>query len=258
MIINSGVLRHFAPLAAAMALAACGVAPSTQTTGAATLAAQVPAKTDFNGVWEIAALELVVRPDFGKPPYTPAAQKWVDDYGRLMDPKVDDPAQFCDVKGMPWTFLSRARTYPVEIYQTPERVVVFFEIYDQSRNIRNGEVAPKSLPASLNGYSVARWDAASLVITTTSLAERPFPNRELRSEQMTITERWTRKVDPKIGDVIEIDMDIEDPVIYAKPVKARQILKRAPAGTVVGSYNCTEKLWLAHTQKKLGKAPEKK
>lgn len=258
MIIHSCMSRHLALLATALALTGCGVVPSVPAVGAAASAAPVAARTDFNGVWEIVGLEQVVRPDFGKPPYTPAAQKWVDDYARLMDPKVDDPAQFCDIKGMPWTFLSRARTYPVEIYQTPDRAVMFFEIFDQSRNIRIGEVTPKNLPTSLNGYSVARWDGASLVITTTSLSERAFPNRELRSEQMTIVERWTRKVDPKNGDVIEIDMDIEDPVIYAKPVKARQILKRAPAGTVVGSYNCTEKLWLAHAQKKLGKAPDKK
>ena len=37
------------------------------------------------------------------------------------DPKVDDPSLYCDLKGMPWMMLSRARTYPAEIYQTAER-----------------------------------------------------------------------------------------------------------------------------------------
>ena len=244
-----------ASLSLAFAMSGCG-SLAAEPAGAGKTASM--ATTDFGGVWEIAGLEMVVRPDFGKPPYTPEAQQWVDDYARLMDPKVDDPAQFCDIKGMPWTFLSRARTYPVEIYQTPDRVVMFFEIFDQSRNIRLNGVMPKNVPASLNGYSTARWDGSSLVISTAALSERAFPNRELRSEKMKITERWTRKADPKMGDIIEIDMDIEDPAIYSKPVKARQVLKRSAEGTVVGSYNCTEKLWLAHAEKKLGKTTPKK
>lgn len=214
------------------------------------------APADFSGVWETADPALVIRPEAGSPPYTPRAQKWIDEFKRLLDPVKDDTAQFCGLQGMPWTMTGRARTYPVEIYQATDRVVMFFEVFDSYRNIRINGAVPANAPSSINGYSVARWDGSSLVITTASLSERPYPNLQLRSARAKVTERWTRGTDPVHGDILRVDLEVDDPDIYSRPVIGRKVFKRSAPGTVVGGYDCPERLWQQHVEKRLGGTPK--
>ena len=242
----------------ALGLSGCVHSPSLNATRSAGVTLPSVEPADFNGVWETADPALVVRPEFGTPPYTAAAQKWINDFKLLLDPVKDDSANFCGIQGMPWTMLGRARTYPVEIYQTSDRVAMFFEVFDSYRNIRIGGEVPKNVPSSVNGYSVAHWDGASLVIATKALVERPFPNLQLRSEQTKIVERWTREKNTVHGDVILVDIEIEDPIVYTRNVVGRKVFKRSVPGTVVGGYNCPERLWQEHVEKRLRTAPERK
>jgi hypothetical protein len=254
MAFTSPFVRCIAVLASTLALAACStVAPSPSSSQA------LGGKPNFNGVWELQDMAKVVRPEIGNPPYTPAAAKIAAEF-KSWDPKKDDPSLYCDLKGMPWMMTSRARTYPAEIYQTAERIDMFFELFDTSRSIRvNGQPAPKDLSPSINGYSTAKWEGDTLVIRTTALAERLYPSPQLRSEKAVMTERWKMVKDPKDGDLIEIDIQIEDPVVYTRPVQGKQVLKRAGADVVVASYNCPEKLWLKHVddRRALGKTATK-
>jgi hypothetical protein len=246
--------RALAVLASTVVLAACSSVPQSPSSSEA-----LGGKPNFNGVWEMLDMAKVVRPEQGQPPYTPEAAKLAAEF-KSWDPKKDDPSLYCDLKGMPWMMLSRARTYPAEIYQTAERVDVFFELFDTSRSIRvNGKPAPKNISPSINGYSTATWDNDTLVIKTTALAERLYPSPQLRSEKAELTERWKMVKDPKEGDLIEIDFEIVDPVVYTRPVKGKQVFKRAAPDVVVASYNCPEKLWLKHVddRRAQGKAAAK-
>ncbi len=256
--INKRFLMTLAIVASAITLTGCMHGPLVGIQSAKSGGTDEVAITDFNGVWETADPGLVVRPEGGKPPYTAAAQKWIDDFKRNFDPVKDDTALFCGLQGMPWTMTGRARTYPVEIQQTSDRINMFFEVFDSYRTIRVGGTVPKNAPSSINGYSVARWDGSSLIVTTTALSERPYPNLQLRSEQARVTERWTRAKDPVHGDILIVHMQVEDPVIYARPVEAHKVFKRSAPGTVVGGYDCPQRLWQEHVSKRLEAAVPKK
>lgn len=239
------VRRIAGPTAGSLLIAAlCLAAPAVQAQdGVATASEQRASHTDFSGVWESARIDLVLLPEVSGQ-LTPEAQQLADLAAQHARPQEDDPARFCVVKGMPWTMLIRARNYPVEVIQYPDRVFMVFELYDQFRNIRiDGPPVPDNYPPSPNGWSTAHWDGETLVIETTGMSELAPLGRFRRSEETRITERWVRRADVEFGEVIEITMQIDDPQAYSTPALARQVLKRSPAGVVPGGYNCPIAQW---------------
>lgn len=206
-------------------------------------------RPNFAGVWQLASPERVILPEFNGQ-LTPEAaanrQHFRDNYhGDDADPAI----KVCLSKGMPWTALIRARDYPVEIYQTADRIIMMFELYDQYRSIRiDGAPMPEYYPAGPNGYSVARWEGDTLVIETTGLSPLNPIGPNLRGSEARITERWQIKQDPEFGEVLVVDLEQEDPEVYVTPAQGHNELRRAPQGTVVGGYGCSESLWDAHVE----------
>lgn len=227
-------------------------------------AAAVPMRNgmpDFNGVWVMADYDLVYLPQEHNPPYTDETRANVERYRVQFEPVRDDPAQFCVRMGMPWRMLNRARDYPVEIYQTDQRVIMLFEGHDDYRSIRlDRTTAPENLPASANGWSNARWDGNVLEITTSNVTGRSGINTLQRSEEAVIVERWELDNDPAYGgDIIRIELTMTDPQRYTAPVHARNVYMRAAAGIEVGGYNCADALWdeyLIGREEELAAQPE--
>lgn len=206
---------------------------------------------DFNGVWEVAAPEVVIRPEVNHPKHTERTKRNIEEYETRFDSNRDDPAKLCFLKGMPWTMLIGARNYPTEIYQTDQRIIMFFELYDQHRNIRLDRTAvPENYPPSANGYSYARWEGETLVVETGGLLDMNAIGQNHRSGKAHFVERWRLLRHPVYGEVIDIDITFDDPEIYLEPVKAHQILKRAPEGVVVGGYNCSSTLWDEYVERR--------
>ncbi|MGE0115844.1 MAG: hypothetical protein AB7T07_13295 [Steroidobacteraceae bacterium] len=216
---------------------AAGSAKSSETTSA-------QRHPDFSGVWETASIELTVLPDFNHPKYTERTKQNINEYQTRFNPVKDDPARVCLLKGMPWTMLIRARNYPAEIFQTDQRIFMFFELYDQYRNIHLDQTAvPDAYPPSANGYSYARWEGDTLVVETGGLIAMNDIGEFHRSEQAHIIERWKLMQNPTYGEVLDVDITVDDPEIYVEPVKGHQVLKRSAPGVVVGGYNCSSTLW---------------
>lgn len=208
-------------------------------------------RPDFNGVWETAEMELVVMPEFNNPKYTERAKHNISESTTRFDPVKDDPTKVCLLKGMPYAMLIRARTYPLEIYQTEQRIVMLFELYDQYRNIRLDQSAvPENYPPSANGYSYARWEGDTLVVETGGLIGMNDIGEFHRSDQAHITERWRLMQHPVHGEVIDIDITVDDPEVYLEPGKGHQVLKRSAPGVVVGGYNCSSMLWDAYVDQR--------
>jgi hypothetical protein len=202
---------------------------------------------DFSGVWETISMDRVVMPESDQTPYTDAVRQANAEYAARYDPVQDDPARFCLWKGMPYTMLIRARNYPVEIFQTDQRIVMFFELYDMYRDIHlNATGVPDTYPPTANGYSYARWEPDALVIETGGLLALHRIGQVHRSEDAHIVERWSFKQDPRFGQVLNVDMTITDPGVYTAPVHVHNEWKRSAPGTVVGGYNCTNTLWADH------------
>jgi hypothetical protein len=206
---------------------------------------------DFSGVWETISMERVIMPEAGQPPYTDAVQQAVTEYDTRFDSRVDDPALFCLSKGMPYTMLNRARNYPMEIFQTEKRIVMFFELYDMYRDIHlDASGVPENFPPTANGYSYARWEPGALVIETAGMVGLHRIGQVHRSEDARILERWSFKQDPEFGQVLNVDMTITDPGVYTAPVHAHHEFKRSAPGTVVGGYNCSNTQWSEHIKKR--------
>lgn len=225
-------------------------APRTVGASAATSAARAP--VNFNGIWEMLDAKAVTRPGGPKAPYTPKYAKEMADFLKNYDTTdVDDRIKLCDDRGMPWVMTSRARTYPHEIYQNEDRMFLLFEGMDSERNVHIG---PKAFPtddgASINGYSLARWEGKTLVIETRKLMPRPMPDPFPRSAQAKVTERWTMETVANVGDVISVDGVYEDPEVFTEPQKVTQKWKRAQAGVRILSYNCPQALWDGHISKR--------
>jgi hypothetical protein len=247
-----------AGLGLAMQAQAAPVAPAAQASARLESVAAVPeapakaAVPDFSGVWEMAKLELVLLPEVaGAATLTPEAKAARDQFEQKFDKAIDDPAKVCLIKGMPWTMLTRARNYPVEIYQNADRLFMTFELYDQFRSIRiNGEGMPAGYPPSPSGWSVAHWEGQTLVIETTGLTELNMTGTMQRSEDAKVTERWNFRDNAEFGRVIDVEMSVEDPAVFTAPAKARQILKKSPEGVRPGGYNCSSALWDEHIERR--------
>jgi hypothetical protein len=245
-------LRLAATAMSALLLTACAHQPVQASEVVSTVAepATLPTlngRPSFNGVWVMAAYDLVYLPQEHDPPYNEQTRANMERLRTVFDPVIDDPAQYCVRMGMPWRMLNRARDYPVEIYQTDQRVIMLFEGHDDYRSIRlDRTTVPENLPALANGWSNAVWNGEQLLITTSNVTGRTEINPLQRSESAVITERWTLSRHPEHGEVIEIDITMVDPERYDGPIHARNVYKRAAPGIEVGGYNCADALWEEH------------
>lgn len=241
-------------LASAMAFAQAA-APRPVGPGVAIAGQRAP--VNFNGIWEMLDAKHVTRPGGPKAPFTDKYAKEMAYFSKHFDvTNVDDRIKLCDDRGMPWVMTSRARTYPHEIYQNEDRIFVLFEGMDSERNIHIG---PKAFPsddgASVQGYSIGRWEGKALIIETQKLMPRPMPDPFPRSAKGKVTERWTMETLPEVGDVISVDGVYEDPEIYTEPQKLTQKWMRAKPGVRILSYNCPQSLWdnhIGHRKQVLG------
>lgn len=240
MKLSSGLLLG-ASLLTASACATVAPTPAVAEEAAAEEAVERP---DFSGVWKLTSADRVVMPQTTGT-LTPEAQEAYDHFQKYYYGDEGDPAvQVCLSKGMPWTSLIRARDYPVEVYQTEDRIIMMFELYDAYRNIFiNGDPKPDYYADGPNGYSVAHWEGDTLVIETTGIQSMNPISPHSRGFGAKVTERWTLKDDPEYGEVFVIDLVQEDPDTYVGPATGHNEMQRAPEGTVVGGYGCSIALW---------------
>jgi hypothetical protein len=87
------------------------------------------------------------------------------------------------------------------------------------------------------GYSNGRWDGDTLVVDTVGFTEKSWLDRlgHTHSEAMHVTERFRRR---DIGH-LEIEVTIDDPKTYTKPIKYLQKATLLPDEDLL-EYFCTE------------------
>lgn len=176
------------------------------------------------------------------PPFTPEGRRIVDDWRASHDPIEDDPGAFCQAPGMPSLALGGA-DYPVEIIVTPEQVTLLMELHQQVRRIfMDVDELPERIFPQRNGYSTGRWDGDTLIVETRAIRAITFGSVP-HSDQVQVMERWNVIDD---GDSLVNELTIIDPVMYAEPIVLRQYYTRAPSGTRMLEYECTEGMWLEH------------
>ena len=151
-------------------------------------------------------------PAGSKVPMTPVAEKFyaeVTGNGRYDAP---DPSERCLPDGIPNHMLP----IPIKIVQAPGVIVTLFEEFFVFRQIfTDGRKLPVDPQPSWFGYSVAHWEANTLVVESTGFNDKTYLDGEglPHSEALRITERYRR---PDFGHLV-VDFTFTDPKYYERP-----------------------------------------
>lgn len=166
-------------------------------------------------------------------PYQPwAAAKVLEFFNRR---GIDDPDAYCAPPGVPR--ITTFGLFPMQIVQTPQTVVILFEVYHVFRIIPINAKHPDDLEPSYMGDSVGHWEGATLVVDVTGFNDKTWlgPTGTFHSEALHVTERYTR-VD---YNTINYDVTMEDPNVLTKPWNTHSTIMLRP-GTRIREYECSE------------------
>jgi hypothetical protein len=164
---------------------------------------------------------------------TPSLQPWAAD--KIKGYKnIDDPTVHCFQPGVPRVV---GMPFPLEIVQTPNKMVILYEAFRTFRIIPTDgkKVGGESIPG-YNGDSVGRWDGDTLVVEVTNFNGKIWGpgNMKITSDQYKVTERYNL-----VGESLAYEAIIEDPGVLTAPFVYRATLNR-PAETRIMEYECLE------------------
>jgi hypothetical protein len=200
---------------------------------------------------------LIVDPPEGKiPPLTPAAQKQESARAerRRLHP-ADGPEDrglfercLLGLGGLPR--LVGGSNSNVQIFQTPDHVVLFHEMIHESRIIPlDGRPHVSQNIRQWLGDSRGHWEGDTLVVDTTNFVDMMHYRRS--SERMHLIERFTR-VD---ADTLNYEVTIDDPATFTRPWTAVLPMPRAE-GTIF-EYACHEGNYSLPNQLSAARAEDK-
>ena len=168
-----------------------------------------------------------------RPPYQPwAAKKVLDSFNRRA---IDDPEAACASPGVPR--ITTIGLFPMQIVQTPQTIVMLYEVFHVFRVIPINAKHPDDLEPSYMGDSVGRWDGDTLVVDVTSFNDKTWlgPVGSFHTEALHVVERYTR-VD---YNTINYDVTMEDPNVFTKPWNLHSTIMLRN-GTRLREYECAE------------------
>jgi hypothetical protein len=217
----------------------------------APLASKAADESPLTGIWQPDAKRSERFP--ASPPFTADGKRIVAEWRASHDPIEDDPGKFCQAPGMPSLALGGA-DYPVEFVVTPRQVTILMELHQQIRRVFLDQAAhpPKAFPQR-NGHSIGHWEGDTLVVDTTAIKAITFGSVP-HSDRVHVVER-IRAIDD--GAALVNEVTITDPAMYTAPVVVHQYYKRAPAGSRMLEYECTEGMWIEHEESRDARAAER-
>ncbi len=182
---------------------------------------RLPELSEDGRAWLMARREFVSQfGSFDNPENRPLAERCIMSFGSNAGPPM-----------LPNYFYNNNYT----IVQTPDHVMIMTEMVHDVRVIRMGE--PKPLPPHVRpwmGDSWGRWEGDTLVVETTNL----HPNQTLQgippSEEMRVTERFTRAGE----NVINYEFTVDDPLVFTQPWRGEVPFMRLTG--LVYEYACHE------------------
>jgi len=148
---------------------------------------------------------------------------------------LNAPMAKCLPPGVPLNYTTPT---PFKIVQTPELVVMLYEVANSFRQVfLDGRALPKDPNPTFVGYSVGTWEGDTFIVESNGFNDKTWlDGRGLpHTEALRITERY-RRVD--VGH-LEIKVTIDDPRTYGKPWTAT-IPAELLTNTDVMEYVCAE------------------
>jgi len=166
-------------------------------------------------------------------PYQPwAAARVLESFNKR---GIDDPAALCLPPGVPRLVL--VSLFPIEIVQTPKRVVFMYEYMNVFRSIPIDAPHPPDIAPTYLGDSVAHWEGNTLVVDAVGFNDKTWltGTGTFHSEDLHLVERYTRVS----KDRIDFEATIDDPKVLTKPwtIRTTMMLRE---GTRVQEYVCAE------------------
>jgi hypothetical protein len=161
-----------------------------------------------------------------------AAKKVLESFNRR---GVDDPMARCLSPGVPRT--TTMGLFPMQIVQTPQQVVMLFEVFHVFRVIPIDAKHPEDLESSYMGDSVGHWDGDTLVVDVTGFNDETWlaGTGTFHSDALHVVERFKR-VD---YNTIQYEVTMEDPKVLTKPWVSRSNIMLRP-GTRLREYECSQ------------------
>jgi hypothetical protein len=127
---------------------------------------------------------------------------------------------------------------PIQIVQTPKRVVVLYESWHVFRSIPTDGIDHSINPdPTWLGTSVGKWDGDTLVIDVTKMNDKTAldTNGHPHSDQIHLTERL-RRTGPA---TMSYEVTVDDPKAYTHPWTQSRVFKLMP-GIELMEYVCLE------------------
>jgi hypothetical protein len=179
-------------------------------------------KPDLSGVWRGAGplYRFNIAQDLNPEDIQPWAEALF--LQRVRDSRKDSPLARCLPVSVPFhDFFDLNR-----IVQTPGLIVLLFESPNSPHRtvFTDGRDLPKDPNPTWLGYSVGRWEADTLVVTTAGFNDRGWLDSagHPQTESLRVTERLRRR---DVGHM-DFEITIDDPKVFTKPftVKTERLL----------------------------------
>ena len=142
----------------------------------------------------------------------------------------------CISRGVTGSILPSLYGDAMRIVQTPGEVAITYEMLHDTRIIPLGEgAASDSGIRQYMGTSIGFWEGDTLVVETTGFTDELTVGRMPHSEDLRLTERFTR-IDPEMIDYV---VRVDDPQTFVEPWTFRLTLTTQPNYEVL-EYSCHE------------------
>ena len=195
------------------------------------------AETSDDGIFRVWTRTQTNLPELADLPLTDSARAAFDAY----DPLTDDPILSCAAPGMPRS-MTFSGPHPIEFFDEEDEIVLRLEYFNRVRRINmSPSLDADEQPATPLGYSVGRWEGATLVVTTTRVNWPYFDlNAPLlgfpQSEAVEIIERFKLREN---GIELAYDITVTDPATFTEPLALTDYLVwRAQPGIRRETYDC--------------------
>jgi hypothetical protein len=183
--------------------------------------------TDLTGVW------LIVKPpptlktvEGARPPLNPSGTALYEQRlaAAAHGDRTFDGTGKCLPPGLPRLMLVNQ---PFEIMQRDKAVYFLHELNRLPRRAYFGEALPADADPMYLGYSVARWDGATLVIESSGFREGTLLDDSglPHSESLHLTERYQLDKD---GRTLHARFTIDDPKMFTRTWDAKADYRRRP------------------------------
>ena len=142
----------------------------------------------------------------------------------------------CISRGVTGSIMPSLYGDAVRIVQTPTEVALTYEMLHDTRIVPLDNRPPADAGVrQYMGSSVGYWDGDTLVVETTNFTDELTVGRMPHSEDLKLTERFTR-IDP---EMIDYRVTVDDPRTFETPWTFRMTLTTQPDYDVL-EYSCHE------------------